>query len=219
MIAPAYTDITGLAGVATTLAAALFTIPALRLISRPRKAALFLTVLSLVLIPFGALSVASCVRGLLGDLSITTLILLVGSVSAKLPGRWPGDQSARLALLTLISAAALALYPMALGVGMFDPYRLGYGSPWFVGVLFVIALAAWFTRLELISICIATATLAWADDASAPLVAERADGGLVLRGGKRFVLDGHTATWLLVEARDAELARSLAERLVESVAA
>lgn len=50
----------------------------------------------------------------------------------------------------------------------------------------------------------ATATLAWADDASAPLVAERADGGLVLRGGKRFVLDGHTATWLLVEARDAE---------------
>ncbi len=196
MIAPAYTDITGLAGVATTLAAALFTIPALRLISRPRKAALFLTVLSLVLIPFGALSVASCVRGLLGDLSITTLILLVGSVSAKLPGRWRGDQSARLALLTLISAAALALYPMALGVGMFDPYRLGYGSPWFVGVLFVIALAAWFTRLELISICIATATLAWTlrwyestnlwDYLIDPLVSFYALGCLLRRGALRL---------------------------------
>lgn len=196
MIAPAYTDITGLAGVATTLAAALFTIPALRLISRPRKAALFVTVLSLVLIPFGALSVASCVRGLLGDLSITTLILLVGSVSAKLPGRWPGDQSARLALLALISAAALALYPMALGVGMFDPYRLGYGSPWFVGVLFVIALAAWFTRLELISICIATATLAWTlrwyestnlwDYLIDPLVSFYALGCLLRRGALRL---------------------------------
>ena len=73
----------------------------------------------------------------------------------------PAYRRARFALLAFVSAAALALYPMALGVGMLDPYRLGYGSPWLVGGLGAAALAAWFGRLEPLATCLALATLAW----------------------------------------------------------
>ena len=71
------------------------------------------------------------------------------------------DRRARFVLLAFVSATALFLYPMALGLGLFDPYRLGYGSPWLMGTLFAAALAAWFSRLDLIATCLALATLAW----------------------------------------------------------
>jgi hypothetical protein len=65
------------------------------------------------------------------------------------------------ALLILIALAALALYPMAMGVGAYDLYRLGYGNPQFVAALLLLALAAWFRKSSLIALCIAFATLAW----------------------------------------------------------
>ena len=162
MTTPTYTDVTGLAGIAVALAATLLAIPGVRRISRPRLAVLLAAVAVLVLIPFGALSVAIGVRGMFGDLSVTTLVLL-GSAIVRCLANWPpADHRARFALVAFISVAALVLYPMALGVGMFDPYRLGYGSPWLVGVLFATALVAWFSRCEVIATCLALATLAWA---------------------------------------------------------
>jgi hypothetical protein len=62
----------------------------------------------------------------------------------------------------VIALAALALYPMALGIGAYDPYRLGYGDPLFVAVLLLIVLIAWFRKSFLLVLCIALATLAWA---------------------------------------------------------
>ena len=59
-------------------------------------------------------------------MSITTLVLLGGAILRCLT-RWPPvDHRARFALLAFIAIAALALYPMALGIGLADPYRLGY---------------------------------------------------------------------------------------------
>jgi len=57
--------------------------------------------------------------------------------------------------------AAAVLYPMALGLGLFDPYRLGYGSSWFLGILLLLSLAAWFWRLYLAALSVALAVLAW----------------------------------------------------------
>ncbi|MEO8342610.1 MAG: hypothetical protein ABI536_02225, partial [Gallionella sp.] len=48
-----------------------------------------------------------------------------------------------------------------LGVGAYDPYRLGYSNAQFVAALLVLALAAWFWKFILVSLCIALATLAW----------------------------------------------------------
>lgn len=75
---------------------------------------------------------------------------------------WWRRMSGRNALLALVSLAALVLYPLALGAGMIDPYRIGYGHPLFVLTLLLIALLAWFNRLNLITLCIALALLAWA---------------------------------------------------------
>ena len=196
MTTPAYTDITGLAGIAVALAATPLAIPGVRRISRPRLAALLAAAAILVSIPFGGLSVAAGVRGAFGDLSLTTLVLLGSAIVSTFTG-WPCvDHRGRLVLVAFISVAALALYPMALGVGMFDPYRLGYGSPWLLSAFFAVALAAWFGRLHLIALCLALATLAWTlrwyestnvwDYLLDPLVSFYALGSLVCRGVVRL---------------------------------
>ena len=161
---PPYTEITGLAGVASIVAAAFLLLARLlpgtaRLkTSHPAMSLAALFVLSLV--PLGALPLASYVRGVTGDLSITTLVML-WLVLLRPRGGAAKDEN-RLALLILIVLAAIALYPMALGAGKYDPYRLGYGDPQFVVALLLVALAAWACKFTLIALCIAFATFAWA---------------------------------------------------------
>lgn len=84
-------------------------------------------------------SAAMALRALWGDPSVTTVQLLALSLAGRpaVIGRAP---AAALALF------ALAFYPLALGLGDFDPYRLGYAG-WpalaLVAALGVAALLAW----------------------------------------------------------------------------
>ncbi|MBI3479401.1 MAG: hypothetical protein HY016_03455 [Nitrosomonadales bacterium] len=150
------TDITGLLGVASATAG-LLPGPAAKL-SKSRRTTLFVSTLLLMLIPFGDISLAGYVRGATGDLSITTLVLVWVALF-----RPPAFQAGhRFAPLLLIAAAALFLYPLALGIGMFDPYRLGYGELPLLATLLFVALYAWFWSHTLIALCIALAMLAWA---------------------------------------------------------
>jgi len=50
------------------------------------------------------------------------------------------------ACFAAIIAAALFLYPMALGLGSFDPYALGQGSYALAAVLLLLTVAAWAAR-------------------------------------------------------------------------
>ncbi len=189
---PAFTDITGLLGIAIALGATVIALPGLRRLSRGRVGGIFFAVMILSVVPFGPLSAAACVRGAFGDLSITALVLLGGATLRRLTGAAPVESRARFAMLVFVAVAALALYPMALGIGRFDPYHLGYGSPWFAGVLCVAALAAWFGRCDVLAVCIALATLAWSvrwyestnlwDYLLDPLVSFYALGALVVCG-------------------------------------
>lgn len=156
---PNLTDLTGLASMASAAAASLLLFPRITTLTKSRLAILLGAVFVLALIPFNTIPLAAYVRGVTGDLSITTQVLLW----CVLLKPWFGaiDPRSRHALLALIALASLALYPMALGVGAFDPYRLGYGDPLFVTALLLLALAAWFWNLPLIVLCIALATLAW----------------------------------------------------------
>ncbi|KXS31792.1 MAG: Uncharacterized protein AWT59_2091 [Candidatus Gallionella acididurans] len=156
------TDLTGLAGVASAIAAAALLLPWTIRLTQPRLAAVLGTVFVLSLIPFGALSAAAYVRGITGDLSITTLVLLWCALLRPWCGCAASGTEHRRVLLVLIALCALAFYPMALGAGSFDPYRLGYGNPLLIVVLLLIALAAWFRKFTLVALCIALATLAWA---------------------------------------------------------
>jgi hypothetical protein len=156
---PNITDVTGLAGVACATAAAVLLLPGIGKLTRLRLALLQGAVFALMLVPFGAMPFAAYLRGMTGDLSVTTLVLLCCAMLRP----WCGAVQSRhrLALLSLITLAALGLYPMALGVGAHDPYHLGYGNLLFVAALLLLALAAWFRGLSLITLCIALATLAW----------------------------------------------------------
>lgn len=156
-----FTDLTGLAGVACAMAASLSLLPWTARLSKSRLAILIGTVFVLSLIPFATLPIAAYVRGITGDLSITTLVLLWCALLRPWCSCAEAGTGHRRGLLMLIAFLALALYPMALGAGAFDPYRLGYGDPLFIAALLLVALLAWFRKSNLIALCIALATLAW----------------------------------------------------------
>lgn len=158
---PHLTDITGLASVASATAASVLLLPGIAKLARPRLALLLGAVFVLILIPFGGMPLAAYVRGVTGDLSITTMVLLWCALLRPWCGGVAVEARHRLVLLVLVALAALSLYPMALGVGAYDPYRLGYGTPQFVVVLLLLALVAWFRKATLLALCIALATLAW----------------------------------------------------------
>jgi len=159
---PNFTDITGLAGVACAMAASLQLLPGMKRLAKTRLAIATAAFFVVVLIPFSGFPLAAYVRGITGDLSITTMVLLWCAMSGPWVGGGAARSKHRLALLAMIALAAVTLYPLALGFGAFDPYRLGYGNLAFVAALLPVALAAWFWKYYLAALCIALATLAWA---------------------------------------------------------
>lgn len=187
-----FTDMAGLAGSAIVITAMAVMLPGMARIPKPYRIGLACAVVLAALIPFDGLPLAAYVRGITGDLSITSLILLSSAIVNRLADWQPLDAKSRLALLLLVVIAALWLYPMALGMGYFDPYRMGYGNLWFMGVLLAVALGACFRQLTAIALSIALATLAWSigwyesanlwDYLLDPLLALYAIGALMKRG-------------------------------------
>jgi hypothetical protein len=133
----------------------------------------------LLWVPLDGLSAAEFVRGFTGDFSLTTLVLL--TLFVFLPRPVSGGRAnmgaetllihrstfhssrppARGKLLMLIAIAALVLYPFALGIGTFDPYRTGFGNLWFLAGLLAVVSVAWWRQYTLIALSISLAVLAW----------------------------------------------------------
>jgi hypothetical protein len=159
-----FTDITALAGIAFAIMVLARHLP---LINRLKQISLFGVLMFIAaLIPLDGLSVAEFVRGMLGDLSFSTLLLLAAAYGRVLSARLHRNEIRKAIddstpVLGAISLAALALYPFALGVGMYDPYRLGYGDMGFLGGLLLAALLAWALRRPLITLIISLAVLGW----------------------------------------------------------
>ncbi len=126
----------------------------------PLSAKVFLILLlsNLFFWPLGLgmeLPLSAYVRGVTGDLSIVTILLLWTSLLYA-------SKSAPLVFKLALACIAIAFYPLALGLGMIDPYAWGYGSmPFFIVVLLfalVCGLANWNKGVWIIAIAI----LAWA---------------------------------------------------------
>ena len=71
-------------------------------------------------------------------------------------------QRERTAMSIVLAVIALFLYPLALGWGDWDAYRLGWSSPALWAVLLVLSLACWAAGLRLLPALVALALLAWA---------------------------------------------------------
>ncbi len=111
--------------------------------------------------PGASISLAAFYRGFIGDLSITLLALSFWSLCHRLFDVLPTAKRELTALLGVVAAAALLLYPTALGWGDWDAYRLGWGSWWFLSVLLVLCgLSAWM-GLYVLPALVALALLAW----------------------------------------------------------
>lgn len=151
----------GLAGCLLLCVAVLATVLRIdRFPARLRHAVLPVAVVVLF-VPVGGLPLVAYVRGATGDLSMPTLALAGGAVFFRLTGRTVIEPREARALLWAVAAAALFLYPFALGWTPFDPYAQGYASLPFVTVLLAATLAAWRAGLKLLVLVVLAGGLAY----------------------------------------------------------
>ena len=156
-------DLAGLCAVAALCAALLVRLP-IRLMAGTaatpaRRATFFAAIWLALLIPVGGLPLAAYVRGMVGDPSISSLLVFAAVLLRREKAASPPAK--RLASLLLVLFAAATLYPLALGAGPLDPYRWGFGDGRFLAAVLALALLAHLRRWPLATTAIALAVLAW----------------------------------------------------------
>ena len=108
------------------------------------------------------LPLVAYVRGISSDLSISLVAIACLGMYRRLSGARLVNGRERTLVNVVFAAAALFLYPLALGWGDWDAYRLGWGSPGLWAVLLVLSLACWAKGFRLLPVLVALALLAWA---------------------------------------------------------
>jgi hypothetical protein len=114
-------------------------------------------------VPIHGIAALGYLRGIAGDLSIPSLLLLASALVGLLGGPRLHDGRELEALAGFVLAASALLYPMALGLTAFDPYAYGYPGRerLLVVALSMIALVAWYRGLLLVVLGIALALAAF----------------------------------------------------------
>lgn len=109
------------------------------------------------------LPLSAYVRGVTGELSVVTMLLLWSSML-------PQAKKTPLGFKVPLALISIVFYPLALGFGMLDPYVWGYGSIGFLGavILFAIAcgLAGWTKGVWIISLAIIAWVAHWHESAN-----------------------------------------------------
>lgn len=127
------------------------------------------------------LPLSAYVRGVTGDLSIVTMLLLWGVML-------PSAKKTPLGFKAPIALIAIIFYPLALGFGMWDPYAWGYGSISLLISAIVFAmlcgLAGWTKGVWLFSFAIIAWSAHWHESANL----------------WDYLLDPFLAIWVLVSS-------------------
>jgi hypothetical protein len=159
---PRGADLLGLAASAVVGAAVLLALPGGARLHRARPKFAAVAALAVALVPVGGLPLAGYLRGIVGDLSVTTTVLLLLRVMRPALGLEPMGETSRATLQVSAGALGLALYPLTLGLGPYDPYRLGFGDTRLVGALAALAALALVRRRLWPAALVSLAVLAWA---------------------------------------------------------
>jgi hypothetical protein len=163
----ALTDFVALAGIALVACAACVQLPGMTSGSDGRAnpqgrwlAGLCFVVMS---IPVGdpQLPVAAYVRGVTSDFSVSLVVLAALGLSDRLSGLKLFEQRDHRAVFYAVAAAALFFYPLALGWGDWDAYRLGWGSAAMWAGLLLLCVVCWVARLRLVPLMIGLAMASW----------------------------------------------------------
>jgi len=114
-------------------------------------------------IPLGVaqLPVAAYLRGITSDFSVSLIVLAALNLSSRLLRVKLFDRREYQAVFYGVAAAALFLYPSALGWGNWDAYRPGWGSAGMWAGLFLVCVVSWVAGLRLPALLIALAMASW----------------------------------------------------------
>lgn len=155
------TDLTGLFGITFAIFTLLVRVPRVQAFPPRQRAGVLAAAVIVLSIPLWGVSLAGFVRGITGDLSIPTLVLLALALVRSLSGYVLIVDSNRHLMLRAIAIAAVLFYPFALGFSAFDPYRLGYGNLWFMAALLGLAIWSSLRYSTFFALCIALGVAAW----------------------------------------------------------
>ena len=128
--------------------------------SRSKMVLMTLTI-GLSFISIDHLSVAVYMRGMVADLSITTIVMLIAGCYASVFGRTVVNATENVAAGSLLVAGGVFLYPMSLGWSSFDPYQFGYYPTLLGTLLSALVLIALFKDFFLITTCLLACLLAY----------------------------------------------------------
>lgn len=128
---------------------------------RPVQVITLCTGLLLSLVPVQGISLALQLRTYIGDLSISSLVLLAWVALSRF-GLTPAVSQDRLGSLALFAGLAVLLYPAALGMSYADPYQLGFEPRPMLLVLGLLSLVLIIQRSWLGALALILATLAFA---------------------------------------------------------
>ncbi len=130
----------------------------------PRRASplIWIALVGISLLPlFHNLSVAEYFRGIFGDLSLTTQLLLYGALFSRFTGRSHYNCCEKWTLFSLAAITGALFYPFALGFSYTDPYGWGFNSYIMLLVVTILALIAWQRRWYFSTLIISMALLSW----------------------------------------------------------
>lgn len=118
-------------------------------------------VLPAAIVPLDGSDLTGHVYAYTGALSLPGLLLIAGFAARRLSWRELLPERERRMILFGAALAALALYPMALGLGPLDPYTMGYGGavlPLFLGLG---AAVAWWRERRWTAVLLAAVLWFW----------------------------------------------------------
>ena len=122
---------------------------------RPVRAGIAALVFAALMTPVGGMSAAQNIRGLTGDLSLSTMALIAWYLLRTFVPGWPRRFERELVFgAALLVPFAAVFYPLALGVSMVDPYAHGFYPTVLTAVLLSMLgcalLAGWYLSAGLI---------------------------------------------------------------------
>ncbi|MBT8608492.1 hypothetical protein G6660_00335 [Polynucleobacter paneuropaeus] len=120
---------------------------------------------------FMQLPLAAYIRGVTGDLSVVSLLLLWSSVLLdRIDPRNTEAHFVPMGFKVVIVVIAFSFYPFALGLGMLDPYGWGYASIGFLIAVSIfaaiLAIANWSKGTFIIALAILAWSMHWHESAN-----------------------------------------------------
>lgn len=110
------------------------------------------------------LALLAYIRGVTSDFSITLIALASLSIVAQWRGQPLVSCREKRVMQGVVAGTAIVLYPLALGLGDWDPYRLGWGSWEMLLGLLLISILCWARGARLLPMLVALALLFWSAD-------------------------------------------------------